>query len=142
MCHGAPVYQSGGADGPVLYRDGGNSGNTVWSVGDSSVLDYCGGSSRSSRDYLESLDNFQPGGGPPTATPYSAATQWRTGWQDFDVLYPGCSPDCGITVAAGGTPLPPPPVRATVLSCSRSHDPPARSHSHHRSHPDEAWTDH
>ena len=36
LCNGAPVYQTGGADGPVLFRFEAGSGRTGWIVDDSS----------------------------------------------------------------------------------------------------------
>ena len=67
LCAGAPVYQHGGADGPVLFRYDTRGGSTFWQVGDSSALGDCVGSVSL---YLASGNNDQPGGGPPTAAAY------------------------------------------------------------------------
>ena len=63
LCDGAPVYQLGGGDGPVLYRVGGYiayDGNP-WNVGDSTALERCSSDST----YLNSVGRDQRG--PPTA---------------------------------------------------------------------------
>ena len=98
LCSGAPAYQKGGDEGPVLYRFEDNWGNTYWLVYDSSALDDC---SENSYAYLYSALNDQPG--PPTAPAYSTGTSYDggTGWVDHDVS-PSCYSDCGITVTAGG----------------------------------------
>jgi hypothetical protein len=99
LCNGAPVYQHGGADGPVLSRVGIGS-STYWRVADSSALDTCGGDSY----YLGSAFNAQPGGGPPNVAAYGTGHNGEsggTGWIDADAS-PSCTSGCGITVVAGG----------------------------------------
>ena len=102
------MYQLGDADGPVLYRVEYSGGTTMWNVGPSSALEDCGGSSN-----LSSASNDQPGGGPPTATPYSRGDNGVGGteWMDGDARGPDgpsglpgpvCTSDCGIAIAAGG----------------------------------------
>ena len=93
LCDGAPVYQRGGGDGPVLHRVGDGDGSTQWEVGDSSALEDCSSDS----DFLGSARSYQPGGGLPTDPAYSAGG----GWSDSDAG-PTCTSDCGIAVAAGG----------------------------------------
>jgi hypothetical protein len=97
LCHGAPAYQRGGGEGPVLYRFEGWDDTTGWRVADSSALDTCSWNSL----YLESATIDQPG--PPTAPAYSTGTNAHdgTGWRDNDAS-PRCTSDCGITVTAGG----------------------------------------
>ena len=74
QCDGVPTYQSGGPDGPVLFRiyDG---GGTYWVVGSSDRLNDCGGA-----NYLRSASNPGRPGGAPTAPVYSAGD----GWYDSD----------------------------------------------------------
>eukprot|EP01050_Picozoa_sp_SAG11_P003790 SAG11_NODE_224_length_12103_cov_8.087054_3_plen_228_part_00 len=87
------MYQLGGADGPVLYRQD-NTGGTEWWVGDSSNLESCG----DGQFYLYSALSSDPtgpplvisgaivqpaprvGDGPPTAAAYNAGN----GWTDWD----------------------------------------------------------
>ena len=98
-CNGAPVYQHGGADGPVLSRVGIGS-STYWHVADSSALDTCSGDSY----YLGSAFNAQPGGGPPNAAAYGTGDNGEsggTGWIDEDAS-PRCTSGCGIAVVAAG----------------------------------------
>ena len=100
LCGGAPVYQKGGADGPVLWRREYSAGRTAWLVGASSALETCyrypGGA------YLGSATKYQAGG-PPTAPAYSTEVNQYggTGWYDSDAS-PTCFSDCGVAVAAGG----------------------------------------
>ena len=106
LCHGAPVYQKGGGDGPVLHRVEYSNGGTGWAVRDGSVLETCSGSSA----YLHSADNLQAGGGPPTTPVYSTGTNEHggTGWVDNDTS-PRCSSGCGIAVVAVELAVAPPP---------------------------------
>ena len=94
MCDGVPTYQSGGPDGPVLYRGyygSGGSGGTRWRVGPSDALNDCAGS-YSPRYLLSALNPGRPGGA-PTAPVYSAGG----GWVDIDNNYARGT----ITVTAG-----------------------------------------
>ena len=89
QCHGVPTYQSGGPDGPVLYRYY-YGDDTVWYVGSSDRLNDCnpdGGD-----PYLSSDSNHGLAGGVPTAPMYSAGR----GWTDWDNGARGT-----ITVTAG-----------------------------------------
>ena len=99
LCHGAPVYQQGGADGPVLYQGAYSDGSTQWRVAGSSALEDCGRSVA----YLFSAFNHQPIGARPMALAYSTGTngQGGTGWVDLDAS-PMCTAGCGITVVAVG----------------------------------------
>ena len=98
LCHGAPVYQHGGAGGPVLFRSEDSVGGTNWEVADSSVLEYCDGQGNL---YIYSAINDQPGGGPPTAAAYGTGSNIAdgTGWVDFDDI---CTSGCGIAITAAG----------------------------------------
>lgn len=108
LCNGAPVYQLGGSDGPVLFRwewsPAGEDSSTYWKVTDSSALENCWGSS----SYLFSASNYQAGGGSPIAPAYITRTNWnghwdgRTGWQNLDASPWACTSGCGIVIAAGG----------------------------------------
>ena len=92
LCHGTPVYQRGGADGPVLYQYEKRDGRTWWGVYDSSALRTCtagglGATAISTRPADNC--NYQPGGGPPTAPAYGYSTGgngWEggDGWDDRD----------------------------------------------------------
>eukprot|EP01046_Picozoa_sp_COSAG06_P054987 COSAG06_NODE_9960_length_1778_cov_5.453627_3_plen_235_part_00 len=80
MCDGVPTYQSGGPDGPVLYRDYIRPhyvyGDwTQWRVGSSDVLNDC----NRNHYYLYSQENPGPTGYAPTAPVYSAGD----GWYDY-----------------------------------------------------------
>ena len=99
MCHGAPVYQHGAADGLVLLRAAERGGSTHWIVTDGSALASCRGSY-----YLRSGTNAQPGGGPPNAAAYGTGDNGEsggTGWIDEDAS-PRCTSGCGIAVVAAG----------------------------------------
>lgn len=108
LCDGAPVYQKGGSDGPVLLR----TSDGHWSVCDSSVLETCMGGVGWLGCYL--LSSYGGGGehaGPPTAAAYNRP---RTGkglfgtWTDEDAQHSQTPCDtkfgntCGIEVTAGG----------------------------------------
>jgi hypothetical protein len=113
LCHGAPVYQRGGDDGPVLYRWMWGDGRTDWYVMDSSVLEDCFGSTQ----HLHSIVSNEPNGGRleegPTALAYNNGANWQggTGWADSDADAAAaadgrgedaCShTSCGITVVPG-----------------------------------------
>ncbi len=99
QCDGVPTYQSGGPDGPVLYRVygtwstiGGGEG-TKWRVGSSGTLNDCSGGDGGD-NYLFSAVNPGRPGGAPTAPAYSAGD----GWVDGDNNYAHGAP---ITVTAG-----------------------------------------
>ena len=76
-CDGVPTYQSGGPDGPVLYRAYSDGSGTAWYVGPSDRLNDCSGGS-----VLYLISDSNPGrpGGAPTAPGYSAGG----GWWDYD----------------------------------------------------------
>jgi hypothetical protein len=97
LCHGAPVYQHGAADGLVLLRAA-ERGGTHWIVTDGSALASCRGSY-----YLRSGTNAQPGGGPPNVAAYGTGANYHggTGWMDYGAS-PRCTSGCGIAVAAAG----------------------------------------
>ena len=98
LCNGAPAYQKGDGDGPVLLRFQNSGGITYWDVADSSALDTC-----SPYGYLYSAYNDQPG--PPTAPTYNTGTNdfpGGTGWIDYDASPYICDSGCGITITAGG----------------------------------------
>ena len=122
LCNGVPVYQKGGGDGPVLlrYEHSGSfrsDGYTLWSVGDSSALETCTGSSLySGRNYHQAyIDGSwidQAGSGPPTAPAYNTGFNTDTNtdtntdnggieWADYDAS-PYCTSGCGITIVTGG----------------------------------------
>ena len=94
MCNGAPVYQKGGGDGPVLYRVGGDYGSTLWKVSDSSALETCGATATTSSRRLASVvysTGTNPSGG--------------TGWIPYLSRLCGTSQvgyTCGIAIVAGG----------------------------------------
>ena len=95
LCAGAPVYQHGGADGPVLLRF---SNGFRWEVCPSTALLNC----ERGMDgcYLASPSDDQPSGGPPNAVAYRMGINedMGTGWIDFDAR-PSCQSGCGINVA-------------------------------------------
>jgi hypothetical protein len=101
LCSGAPVYQQGGDDGPVLYFSQQQRGETSWWVGDSQVLEDCAGSVA----YAFSAENEDPGGEPPSLQAYSTGTNARqgNGWVDgCEHRGCDCNSGCGIAAAAGG----------------------------------------
>jgi hypothetical protein len=109
LCNGAPAYQKGDGDGPVLLRIQNSGGITYWDVADSSALDTCFYKSL----YLWSAYNDQLGGGPPSAPAYTTGANGNggTGYSTRDQVSRlgtgDCYSDCGITVTAGGRGLTP-----------------------------------
>ena len=100
LCAGAPVYQRGGDDGPVMFRYDTTavygSVYSRWKVGDSTALESC-----DSGTYLISAESNQPSGGPPTDLAYSGAEGGA--WADHDASPSCCSNcGCGIIIVAGG----------------------------------------
>ena len=103
LCHGAPAYQHGGDDGPVLYRWMWGDGRTDWYVTDSSALEDCYGSTQLLHSLTIDPNSLPGGGGPPTAPAYSIGANWfgGSGWWDSEDTQ--CShTSCGIAIVAGG----------------------------------------
>ena len=100
MCDGAPAYQKGGGDGPVLHRSDWMDA-TQWQVGNSSVLETC----KNYPNYLRSFSRSWSAlgaGGPPTAQAYTTGDDgYGTGWVDLESS-PHCTADCGISIFATG----------------------------------------
>ena len=99
LCNGAPVYQKGSGDGPVLsLADWGGSG-TRWVVTDSSALETC----NSGSSYLFSAYNDQAGGDSPKVPAYNTGSNGAggTGWVDIDAS-PSYRSGCGCAIVAGG----------------------------------------
>ena len=121
MCHGVPVYQKGGGDGPVLYRYENSDGRTQWIVGASTyALENCGiaiAHTSYYSMYLSSPWSDQPGGAPPTAPAYSTGANGSggTGWEEAaSQRSPMCESDCGIAITAEGGATQPPLSAAGV----------------------------
>jgi hypothetical protein len=110
-CDGAPVYQHGGADGPVLFRLSGFGASpfTVWYVGISRSLETCQNEGIP-MDLLMSGSTEEPPGA-PTAPGYSDGSNdaGGQGWADYTGLASCdhscdsqlCDSNCGINVVAG-----------------------------------------
>eukprot|EP01043_Picozoa_sp_COSAG02_P005575 COSAG02_NODE_152_length_33208_cov_13.316591_15_plen_690_part_00 len=103
LCDGAPVYQLGGPDGPVLYRWVGAKSDTftTWYVSDSSTLTTCDGSGVDCKRggcYLKSAHGpvCRSTSDCPEGLPTEQAFE---GWKDFEAS-PKCSENCGISIAA------------------------------------------
>lgn len=107
-CDGAPVYQLGDADGPVLFRQRWVVGSPypdslVWVVAtsSSSVLSSCDYTRRS--NVLVSGDADPEHSGSPIAAIYTGTWLDRTSWPQYRCGEPPLHPSlCGITVVAGG----------------------------------------